>query len=160
MAFETKRNPDKLKAVMRELAVLGRIRVKAGSMGGQRRERDGSFGKSNATILAYHEFGGPNGNDPPKRMPVRRGLLKAQRQINATFRAGVEKIHAGSAGANAAMEAVGEVVVRAIKDGIRSGLSPALRPSTLAKPGRDPRGIPLLDTEQLLDSIEAKAEVE
>lgn len=145
---------------MADLTLLGRIRVKAGSMGGQRRERDGTFGKSNAEVLAYHEFGGPNGDDPPERMPVRRGLRKASRQINRQFASGVKKIHRGSAGAEAVAEALGEVAVKAIKDGIKAGLPPPLAESTLAKPGRDARGIPLLDTGQLIESIEAKVEIE
>lgn len=156
MAFKTERTDLGLKKILAELNVLGRITVEAGSFGGQRRERDGSFGLGNATILTIHEFGGGN---VPARQPVVLGLLAAQRQLNKTFRAGIEKINAGSDGANAAMEAVGEVAKNAIKEGIRKRLKPALADSTLAKPGRDARGVPLLDTEQLIDSIEAKATV-
>ena len=156
MAFKTERTDLGLKKVIREMEILGRIKVEAGSLGGQRRERSGEFGLGNATVLAIHEFGGGN---VPARAPIKRGLANAARLIKKVFRSGVEKINAGSSGAEAAMDAVGEVAKQAIKDGIKSSLPPPLSPATLAKPDRDPRGIPLLDTEQLIDSIGAKAMV-
>ncbi len=134
---------------------LGKLRIKAGALKGQRRERDGSFGMSNAAMLAIHEFGTPT---VPARSPVKVGLLKGAKKVNRIWAKRVEQIHLGTSGGDAAAEAMAMVMVKAIQKGIRTRLPPALSEATLRKPDRDKRGIPLFDTQQIHDSIEAKVE--
>lgn len=151
---DIKRDSSKLDKITLEMSTLDGVTIRAGALRGQRRGKSGRFGLSHATVLAIHEFGGGN---VPARMPIKKGLIAGKRKIDKAWKTGVEKIHAGTAGAELAEEAMSEILVDAIKDGIRKGLPPALAASTLANPDRDSRGIPLLDTEQLIDSIEAEA---
>jgi hypothetical protein len=58
--------------------------------------------------------------------------------------------------ADEAFEPVGELGVKGVRKTIESGLGPALSPVTMANPDRDPRGIPLLDTEHLLSQIDSE----
>lgn len=133
---------------------LGKLRVKAGAMKGQRRERSGEFGMSNAAMLAIHEFGVTS----PPRAPVKTGLRKGARKVGQIWAKRVGQIHRGTSGGDAAAEAMGEVMVKSIQKAIRTRLQPALSDATKAKKGRDKRFVPLLDTKQIHDSIEAKVE--
>jgi hypothetical protein len=150
-----RRNSDPLDKIMRSMTGLGNLRIKAGAMKGQRRERSGKFGKSNAAVLAIHEFGAPG---VPKREPIRQGLIRSKKRINRIWAKRIKLIHTGTSGGRAAADAMGDEVKKAIQKGIKSRLPPPLSPATLAQPKRDKRGIPLLDTGQLHDSIDVKVE--
>lgn len=155
MAVRIRRNSKPLDGITRTMTGLGRLRVKAGAMKGQRRERSGEFGMSNAAMLAIHEFGT---DTVPAREPVKTGLRKGARAVSKIWAKRVELIHRGTSGGDAAAEAMGEIMVKSIKKGIRTRLPPALSEATKAKKGRDKRMVPLLDTKQIHDSIEAKVE--
>lgn len=151
MGFTVTRTDRGLKRVISEASALGRIRIKAGSLGGLR-----DTGESLPGILAIHEFGGGN---VPARSPIKKGLAKAQAKIRRQFASGAKKINAGSESAGTVADALADVAVEAIRDGIMSNLPPPLAESTLNREGRDPRGIALLDTGQLIDSIEAEVSI-
>lgn len=97
-------------------------------------------GKSNAQLLGYHQFGGPN-------LPARRPLdvLKTSQEFKNAVARGVRvgDLHlAGAAGA---------AIVQAR---IRAGLEPELAPGTMAKRKvntSDPT--PLIDTQQMINAI-------
>lgn len=154
MATKITRRSGPLDKIIHEQRVLSRIRLQAGALGGVH----GPSGLNNAEILAIHEYGTHDRHVPP-RAPIRVGLAKAAGDLGKRFASGVNKIHAGSFGAEKVAESMGDTAVKAIRKAIRSRLPPDLAEATKAKPGRDPRMIPLEDTGALVSAISAKVKI-
>lgn len=109
-----------------------------------------------ATTLAVHEFGlAPHA---PERSVIRAGVISSKAQLARTFKTGVLRMLAGQGDAVQTMEGVGKRAAEEFRRRIMSSIPPPLSARTMADPNRDPRGIPLLDTGQIMDSIGHRTE--
>ncbi|MCA9680723.1 MAG: hypothetical protein KC457_00890 [Myxococcales bacterium] len=111
------------------------------------------------TLMAIHELGArlPNGTQIPARSPMRMGTRAARREITDLAKQGLAlAVTALSVEPEKALLPAGRAAAEAIKRTIRSGQLTPLSPATLANKDRDPAGIPLDDTGQLLEAIRAE----
>lgn len=110
-------------------------------IGVPRKNAKRSDGTSNAMLLGYHQFGGPN-------LPAR-GPLNVLRTDPGFRDALVLAVKLG-----VGMELAGEVGVAAVKDAIRAGLPPPITLATLQsrKVNKTDR-TPLIDTGEFIESI-------
>lgn len=154
MPVKITRKSDVLERLKRQHRALGDLKAAMRAKGMHRDER-GRFTISNAMLLAIHEFGAGN---VPARRPVREGLRRGAAEINRTWATWMRRMHRGDAEADQVAEEMAKIMLEAVKTSIRQRLPPPLKPATRAKPGRDPLGIPLLDSEQLIDSLEPVVE--
>ena len=120
-------------------------------------EHKESNGKTVAEIGEIHEFGGGNVPARPWLRPVvdgRKAFLQAR------IRRVAEAVLLGKVDAEAGMRLLGFEIVRLIQARIRSGISPALKESTIArktnKAGQT-KNIPLIFTAQFIGAITADA---
>lgn len=113
-------------------------------------------GTSVVTVAAAQEFGT---SAIPARAPARTWYDSGGKdELTAIVAAELGNAVDGKA---ASLEPAGAAIVEGIADTIKRGLSPALSESTIAsgatgKKKRDARGIPLLDTSHLIDSLDSE----
>ena len=110
-------------------------------------------GTPTLTVLAVQEFGTAT---TPARDPLRSHFDGggSKELGDASAKALGEVVYGDKP--EAAFAVVGELGAEGVRDGIEAGLQPALKDSTRDRPGRDPRGIPLLDTGHLLSQIDSE----
>ena len=98
---------------------------------------------TNAMLLGYHQFGGPN---LPARKPL--SVLETDPGFKDALRLAVKLAEP------AAMRLAGEVGVNAVRGAIEAGLSPAVKADTVkSRRINTSDSTPLIDTRQLINSI-------
>lgn len=134
--------------------------VKFGSIG---RDAEAEFirndgtpsGLSVANIVTFHEFG----LGVPIRSSVGAWTDGHKRDIGDTFREGVENLLDGFGDAQSVGEAIGEMASVGIGEFIEEdNVRPELGDWWLHDPWRDPDGIPLFDTGQIVGSMSFEVE--
>lgn len=104
-------------------------------------------GSELAVIAASHEFGT---NAIPERSFLRSTLDEQDGAYREATADAIRGVLDGKRSAQAALERLGQRVVRDVQGKIRSGIDPALSPTTIAAKGSSK---PLVDTGRLLRSI-------
>lgn len=151
----TRTEGRKLERVELALAALDEVGVAVGSQGEggtpspQHRDRRGRFGETCATILRRHEFG----LGVPERSVFRAYLAGHAREISRRVADATRVVATGRVTPDQAAAAIGEATAEGLRERVLEGIPPPLAESTLADPKRNPSGIPLFDTGQLVASI-------
>lgn len=109
-----------------------------------------------ADLIRWHEFGL---GVPPRRW-IRTTLQSRRTEIDKSIETSVQRVIGTKARFTAkdAHDRVGKRVVAEMRRVLKGRLQPALSPATMRDPDRDRRGIPLLDTGQIRDSLEHRSE--
>lgn len=154
MKVETERRVALLDAVNKRVAEVAALELRVGMATPQAKlphiDRDGErSGMTVEELATIHEFG----VSVPERSFVRSVLHGSNRKISAQYVKGLQGAIAGRGSADAGLTAVGKTMAEDMRRKLLHGLTPPLAESTLANPERDPRGLPLVDTEQILDAI-------
>lgn len=103
-----------------------------------------------ATILSFHEYG----LGVPERSVLRAWTDENKRStIGDAFRTGVLSQFSGYGSTADTLDRIGKVATEGMQRRVRGFVPPPLSPVTMANPYRDQRGIPLLDTTQILESL-------
>lgn len=111
-------------------------------------------GMTTAGILAVHEFG----VGVPERSVVRVWVDSNHAALGDAFRTGVLDQLSGNGTTEKTLDRIGKVGAEGMRRRIRGFIEPALSARTQADPNRDPRMIPLYDTQQIIDSIDREVE--
>lgn len=149
----TKRTGDGVSRLSKALRGLDAAKDMEVGIFGSRRHTRGSKPVL-AQLLAWHELGTAT---VPARRPVRTYMEgKGPTEITERAAAVLPAVLRGEASPLDAAKAIGGVAVAGVRKAIAERLPPPLAPSTLARPGRDPRGIPLLDSGQLSRAISVR----
>jgi hypothetical protein len=112
-------------------------------------DADRGDGSSSAQIGFWHEMG--SGNNPPRsflRATFDSNLDKYKKLANTA----AGKAARGDITAEQALSLVGLKIASDVKEAIRAGIDPSLKPATLKK--KKGKSTPLIDTGQLLNSID------
>lgn len=133
---------------------LGRKSLRIGVVGPRarqvHRDRDGgSSGLTTAALAAVHEFG----IGVPERSFMRSTVNEKLRAMRAIYGAGMRRVAQGRSTTDEVLERIGERVSAEMRRRLLAGISPPLSERTLNDPDRDPRGLPLVDTEQILEAV-------
>lgn len=102
-----------------------------------------------ATILAIHEYG----VGVPERSVIREWVAGNADVLRRAHSTGTQRELAGRGTREDTYKSVGKAASEGLQRRIRNFIPPPLSPRTMANPDRDPRGIPLWDTGQILDSL-------
>ena len=110
-----------------------------------------------AEIMSIHEYGAPSVNIP-ERAPIRKTLDTNKAEIQNNIDKLFGKVIDGAIDPDDALKVIGEDVKAKIQSTITNGLTPPWAPSTLARKAARSGGIaaivPLIDTGQMLRSID------
>ena len=146
-------NKKKWKKFKQSLDDFANVTIQVGAIG----DHDNA-NISNAELLAVHEFGARAGRNKktiiPARSPVRSGIRGGLNQIQKNFEGLIGKHfneRQGTFDIEKIAEGVGITMSTLIKTAIKKRLSPPNEPSTLKRKKGD---IPLIDTQQLVNSID------
>lgn len=131
----------KLDEMRQRTAAIARMQL----LWGAKDNPHGDSGLTSAQLLKIHEFG----IGVPERSVVRYVKAAHRDKIADAFKHAVVQVITRGWGPDQVAEYVGDIVVELMRQRIESGIPPELAASTRANPDRDPRHIPLLDTEQL-----------
>ena len=151
---DDRREWDKM---MRRLDKLGRLEITVGVHGKDAQRDDG---ESNVAVAATHEFGAPHRSPPIPERSFLRSTFDSQREDILDDMATVaDKALQGSSPIREA-RILGIETAERVRETIRQGISPALRPMTLerrkAKGSKGENETPLIDTGQLIQSIQSE----
>lgn len=155
MARLKPRNPrgqfTRLDEFAKRMKAIQDLRVTFGPMGpnGGPAPQHGDSGMTSAEILKIHEFG----LGVPERSVIRWVQKAKRRELLAAVRKGVKNAIDKGWGPDQVAKLLGELAVKLMRERILSRIPPPLAESTLTNPKRDKRGIPLLDTEQILNDL-------
>lgn len=103
-----------------------------------------------ATVLSFHEFGA----GVPERSVVRAWADENHAALGDAFQTGVLEQLSGFGSPQATLSRIGKIAAEGMARHLRASIPPPLAESTLANPDRNPNGIPLLDTGQILGSLD------
>lgn len=161
VSIEVKDQRDRFDAIMAAFADSPGASVKFGSVGSAAGAlhvpNDGGPAELPvATILAFQEYGTAR---IPERSLVRAWTDGHHRELGDAFKTGVLRQLAAQGSTTATLELVGKVAREGMTRRLWSRIPPPLAAATLANPNRDPRGIPLVDTQQIMDSLGAEVEL-
>ena len=133
-------------------AELGRMRLRFGPMGpdGGPAPQHGDTGMTSAELLKIHELGL---GGAPERPVIRYVQHAKRRELEEAMKRGLVGMIKHGWSAERAAQEMGEEAVRLMRERIESSIPPPLADSTKDDPGRDPRGIPLLDSGQILHDL-------
>ena len=112
--------------------------------------KTGTVDSTVAEVATVHEFGAPDKNIPARSFL--RSTVDEHLGYYPEIAAAVNSVISGAA-TIAAMATVGEKVEKDIVDKIEKGIGPSLSPITVQRKGHS---TPLIDTEQLINSISSK----
>jgi len=109
-----------------------------------------------ADLIRIHEYG----LGVPKRPFVRMTLQGKRAEIDKTIEGAIQRVigSKGKWGGAKAHSLVGRRVVAELRRTLAARVPPPLSPATMADPDRDKRGIPLVDTGQIRDSLTWRSE--
>lgn len=133
-------------------AQLKGMRLRFGPMGkgGGPAPQHSDTGMTSAELLKIHELGL---GGAPERPVIRYVTQAKRRELEEAMKRGIVGMITKGWSAERAAQEMGEEAVRLMRERIESSIPPPLADSTKDDPDRDPRGIPLLDSGQILADL-------
>ena len=150
----TEQRVDMMDVIKSRIAMVTSQEVRVGLAGPEAKldhvGRDGkSAGLTVEELAAIHEYG----VGVPERSFIRSTANANHRSISRQYQEGLRAAIRGTGGSADGLHAIGRLLSAEMKRKLEHGRLPPLAASTLADPNRDPRGLPLVDTEQILGAI-------
>ncbi len=140
---------ENLRSMERQVAALGKLRLRVGIVGPGANELEEGSSLTLAELGKIHEYGAPDVGIP-ERSFMRSTMANRANDLKALWASELRLVLARQKTPRQAMEAVGMQVVTWIQATIRAGIEPPLWEETVRRKGSSK---PLIDHGQLINSI-------